>query len=169
MKAILSRLSTQGRPAGDRALVGFILWVTVCFCAAALGSFFLPGQWYASLTKPAWTPPNWLFGPVWTALYLMMAVAAWLVWKEGGFKAHPWPLRLFLVQLALNAAWSPICFGLHNLALSSVEILLLWAAVGITASAFLKVKTTAGWLMVPYVIWVSYAAALNLALWKLNG
>ena len=89
-----------------RTALGFAAWLVVCFGAAAVGGLLRPGDWYAQLEKPAWTPPNWLFGPVWTALYLMMAVAAWEIWRRGGFARQCRPLALFLIQLAFNALWS---------------------------------------------------------------
>jgi tryptophan-rich sensory protein len=143
-------------------------WLVACFAAAALGGFFMPGEWYSSLQKPSWNPPGWIFGPVWTALYTMMAVAAWLVWKRGGFTAQRRPLTTFLVQLALNAAWTPLFFGLHRPGLAFAEILLLWLAIIATLAAFRRVSRIAAWLLVPYLAWVSFAAALNFALWRLN-
>jgi tryptophan-rich sensory protein len=165
---ILSKLRSKDGPPEDRMLLGLLLWFAVTFAAAAFGAAFKPGQWYASLNKPTWTPPSALFGPVWTALYAMMSVAAWLVWKRGGFEKQSVPLNLFLAQLALNAAWSPMCFGLHSLLLSSVNIVLLWLTLLLTARSFFGVTRAAGWLLVPCQIWVSYATALNIALWLMN-
>jgi translocator protein len=143
-------------------------WLMLCFSAASLGAFFMPGEWYATLKKPAWNPPGWLFGPVWSALYTMMAVAAWLVWKRGGFAAQCRPLALFLVQLALNAAWTPLFFGLHWPGLAFAEIVLLWMAIAATLAAFRSVSRAAVWLLAPYLAWVSFAAFLNFTLWRLN-
>lgn len=97
-----------------KTILGLCGWLLACFAAAAIGGFFMPGEWYASLKKPAWNPPGWLFGPVWTALYTMMAVAAWLVWRQGGWGKQRNPLLVFLVQLALIAAWTPLLFCLHR-------------------------------------------------------
>jgi translocator protein len=144
-------------------------WLLLCFAAASFGGLFLPGEWYASLKKPSWNPPGWLFGPVWTALYTMMAVAAWLVWQRGGFATQRGPLTLFLVQLALNAAWTPLFFGLHRPGAAFAEIVLLWLAIVATIIAFRRASRPATLLLVPYLAWVSFAAALNLALWRLNG
>lgn len=166
---MLSRLIKKDRPSEDRALVGLIVWLALCFCAAAFGSFFRPGPWYAHLQKPSWTPPPAVFGPVWTALYIMMAIAAWLVWKQSGFKARTLPLGLFILQLALNAIWSPLCFGLHSLAISSVDIVLLWLVLLITTVLFFRISKVAGYLLVPYLAWISYASCLNITLWRLNG
>ena len=128
----------------------------------------MPGEWYAALKKPAWNPPAWIFGPVWTSLYTMMAVAAWLVWQRGGFVSQRRPLMLFLAQLALNAAWTPLFFGLHLPGLAFAEILLLWVTIAATLTAFRGVCHAASWLLAPYLAWVSFAAALNFALWRLN-
>lgn len=128
----------------------------------------MPGEWYATLRKPSWNPPAWVFGPVWTALYTMMAVAAWLVWRRGGWAAQRRPLALFLVQLALNAGWTPLFFGLKSPGLALAEIGLLWLAIVGTLIAFARVSRAAAWLLAPYLAWVSFAAALNFALWRLN-
>lgn len=147
------------------ALIG---WVALCFGAAAIGGLFGPSEWYTQLRKPAWNPPNWLFGPVWTALYTLMAVAAWLVWRQGGFATQRRALSLFIVQLALNAAWTPLFFGLHWPGVAFAELLLLWTAISAATACFFKVSRTAGWLMLPYLAWVTFAAILNAALWRLN-
>lgn len=155
-------------PGPWRSGVGLAGALVLCFAAAALGGLFPPGDWYRSLAKPAWNPPSWLFGPVWTALYIMMAVAAWMVWRRGGWREQRGPLGLFLVQLALNAAWSPIFFGLRQPGLAFAEILLLWLAIASTGAAFRRVRPAAAWLLVPYLAWVSFAAVLNFTLWRLN-
>lgn len=152
----------------SRAVLGLCGWLLACFAAASLGALFMPGEWYATLRKPAWNPPGWLFGPVWSALYTMMAVAAWQVWKRGGFVAQRRPLTLFLAQLVLNAAWTPLFFGLHRPGLAFAEILLLWLAIAATLVAFWPVSRTAAGLLAPYLAWVSFAAVLNGTLWRLN-
>jgi translocator protein len=143
-------------------------WLVLSFSAAAIGGCFLPGAWYATLKKPSWNPPNWIFGPVWTALYTTMAVAAWLVWKRGGFKGQRVALSLFLAQLLLNALWSPLFFGLHHPALAFVDIVSLWLALLATTAGFWRTRPTAGALLLPYLAWVTFAGALNFALWRLN-
>jgi benzodiazapine receptor len=148
--------------------LGLAGWLVVCFSAAAVGSGFMPGEWYARLNKPVWNPPSWIFGPVWSALYAMMAMAAWLVWRRGGFVAQRRPLMWFLLQLLLNTAWSPLFFGLRNPALAFTEILLLWCAILATLLAFWKVHRVAGALLVPYLAWVSFATFLNFTLWRMN-
>ncbi len=133
-----------------------------------MGVFFMPGEWYAALEKPAWNPPNWIFGPVWTALYIMMAVAAWLVSLRGGLAEQRVALSLFLGQWFFNALWSPLFFGLRSPALALIDILLLWAMLLGTVVAFWKARSVAGALMLPYLGWVTFACALNFAIWRLN-
>ena len=144
------------------ALPGFIV---VTFCAPLFGAAAMPAAWYASLSKPAWNPPAWIFGPAWTLLYTLMAVAAWLVWKRDGWRR---PLRLYFVQLVLNAAWTPIFFGARELGWAMAEILALWTSILLTMLAFHRISRPAGWLFAPYLAWVTFAAALNFALWRLN-
>ncbi|MGF1643415.1 MAG: TspO/MBR family protein [Thiotrichales bacterium] len=152
----------------NKTIFGLLGWLLLCFAASAMGALFMPGEWYAGLNKPAWNPPGWIFGPVWTALYAMMAVAAWLVWQRGGFAVQRRPLRLFLAQLALNALWTPLFFGLRQPGVAFAEILLLWLAILATLLAFRPVSRAAAWLLVPYLAWVSFAAVLNGTLWHLN-
>jgi tryptophan-rich sensory protein len=151
-----------------RSVLALAGWLLLCFAAAAMGGLFPPGDWYASLIKPEWNPPNWVFGPVWTALYVMMAVAAWLVWRRGGWTRQRRPLALFLIQLTLNAAWTPLFFGWQRPGFAFAEILLLWLAIAATLLAFRPVSRTATFLLVPYLAWVSFAAVLNFTLWRLN-
>ena len=151
-----------------RLILALAGWMLLCFGAAAMGGLFMPGDWYAALKKPSWNPPGWIFGPVWTALYTMMAVAAWLVWRQGGFAAQRRPLAFFLSQLALNALWTPLFFGLHCTGVACAEIVLLWLAIAATMAVFRPVNRTAAWLLTPYLAWVSFAAVLNFTLWRLN-
>lgn len=150
------------------ALAGFLL---LSFAAGAIGGRAtypaIPG-WYQSLEKPSWTPPDWLFGPAWTTLYILMGVAAWLVWRHGGWRSQKRPLTLFVVQVVLNALWSLLFFGMRNPGLGMAEIVLLWLAILATLIAFWRVSRVAGGLMVPYLGWVTFAAALNFAVWRLN-
>lgn len=159
---------TADLPGPLRAGLALIGWLALCFAAAAFGGLFRPGEWYAALQKPSWNPPGWVFGPVWTALYTMMAVAAWLVWKRGGFKAQRVALSLFLLQLLFNALWSPLFFGLHTPGLAFADIVLLWLALLATILQFWRVSLLAGSLLVPYLAWVTFASALNWTLWRLN-
>ncbi len=153
------------------SLAALVLFIAVCLMAGGLGAIFTAGavrDWYPGLTKPSWTPPGWLFGPVWTALYLMMAVAAWIVWQKRGFTHGSGALGLFFFQLALNAAWSPLFFGLRNPLAGLLDIVPLWAAILATIVSFWRIAPAAGALLAPYWLWVSYATALNFALWKMN-
>ena len=146
-----------------------IVCIAVCFAAAGLGSLWTTPAlrpWYESLSKPSWTPPNWLFGPVWTILYIAMAIAAWLVWRKVGLTAAP--MQLFLLQLLLNVAWSALFFRLRSPGLAFLEIVVLWFAILATTIEFWRAVPAAGWLLLPYLIWVGYATALNFSIWRLN-
>ena len=147
------------------ALVG---WLVLCFAASSTAVFVSTGGWDAELHKPTWNPPGWIFGPVWTMLYVMMAVAAWLVWREGGWRTQRKALGLFLVQWLLNAVWTPLFFGMHRSGLAFFEIVLLWLVLAATVSAFWSVKRAAGVLLVPYLAWVTFAAVLNFTIWRMN-
>ena len=146
-------------------LLGF---VGACTLAASMGAVFRPGNWYERLTKPSWRPPNWLFAPVWAVLYLTIAVSGWLVWRISGFAGAALPLGMYGIQLVLNAAWTPIFFGLHWIGWAFFEIVLLWLAIVATITFFHPVHPVAAWLLLPYLAWVSFAAALNFAIWRLN-
>ncbi len=159
---------SESSPARCKSYLGFFGWLCACFLAASMGAFFMPGEWYSVLLKPSWNPPNWLFGPVWSVLYAMMAVSAWLVWRRGGFSSQGRPLRIFILQLLLNALWTPLFFGLKLPGVAFAEILLLWLAIIMTIRVFLRVDRIAAWLLVPYLGWVSFAAILNFTLWRLN-
>lgn len=153
-----------------RQAAGLAVWLVVSFVAAALGgaASIEAGPFYAGLLRPQWAPPAAIFGPVWTVLYLLMGVAAWLVWRVGGWRAARAALTLFLVQLAFNALWSWLFFGWHLGALALVDILLLWALIVATLVAFWRIRPLAGALLAPYLLWVSFAAALNYSVWRLN-
>jgi translocator protein len=147
------------------------LLILVCLAIGGLGSIFTISSvrdWYPTLNKPSWNPPSWLFGPVWTTLYLMMAIAAWLVWRRRGIVDTGSALRLFALQLVLNAVWSPLFFGLRNPLAGLLDIVPLWAAILATLISFWKICPGAGSLLVPYWLWVSFAMVLNFALWKMN-
>jgi translocator protein len=151
-------------------LTGLIL---LCEGAGGFGALFtrdaIPG-WYATLVRPWFAPPNWLFGPVWTTLYALMAVAAWLVWRQ--YAAQPAAVRrallLFAGQLLLNALWTPVFFGLGNIGGALIVIFLLLAAIAATMVAFYRLTPAACWLLAPYFIWVAFASLLNAEFWKLN-
>jgi len=147
------------------ALLGFI---AACFAAALTGVFFRPGDWYERLAKPHWRPPNRLFAPVWTALYFTIAVSGWLIWREAGFSGAALALVVYAIQLVLNAAWTPIFFGLHRPGLGFLDIVLVWLFIVATMLLFYPVHAGAALLLLPYLLWVSFAAALNFAIWRLN-
>jgi tryptophan-rich sensory protein len=148
--------------------LGLAFWLGLCFTAAWVGSRFQPGEWYQHLEKPFLTPPDWVFGPVWTFLYVLMGVAAWLVWQRYGFVRAFWPLSLFIGQLALNALWSYLFFGLKNPGLAFLDIIALWLTLLATFINFWQYHTPAGQLLFPYFLWVTFAAYLNLQFWRLN-
>jgi len=152
-----------------RVFLGLIAWTGLCLGAGLIGSVFTTrsvGSWYLALNKPAWTPPSGVFGPVWTALYLMMGVAAWLVWRRAGLVTLP--IALFAVQLVLNIAWSAAFFGMRQPGWAFVDIVALWVAVFVTMIAFYRVSPTAGFLLAPYLGWITFASALNLSIWRMN-
>lgn len=148
-----------------RVLTGLVGWVAVSFAAAAVASLFPPALWYAELAKPSWAPPGALIGPVWMVLYLLMGVAAWLVWRSAGWAPA---LIAFDVQLALHAAWPWLFFGLHRLGLSLVGIVLLLLAIAATMLAFRPVSKTGAALLAPALVWVAFVAVLNFELWRRN-
>ncbi len=153
------------------ALAMLVLFVGICLAVGGFGAIFTSGpvrDWYPMIHKPSWNPPSWIFGPVWTVLYLMMGTAAWLVWRRRNTADINSALILFTVQLILNAAWSPLFFGLKNPLAGLLDILPLWAAILTTLIFFWRISPAAGGLMVPYWLWVSFATALNFALWKMN-
>lgn len=146
-----------------------LFFLALSFGAALVGSQFMPGAWYAEIVKPSWNPPSWVFGPVWTVLYVLMAVAAWLVWRAGGgWRGAAVPLSLWLVQLVLNAGWSWLFFGQRRIDLALVEITVLWLTILGCVLLFWRVRPLAAGLMLPYLGWVAFAAVLNGTLWSLN-
>jgi len=155
-----------------RSLLQLATAIVIAEMAGIIGSIFtvaeIPG-WYAGLNMPSFAPPNWVFGPVWTTLFLLMGVSAFLVWRQGLKRQDvKIALALFAFQLALNTLWSFMFFGLHNPGAALVEIVLLWLAILATIVAFAKVSKLAAWLLVPYILWVSFATILNYAIWWLN-
>ncbi|HVL35872.1 MAG TPA: TspO/MBR family protein [Burkholderiales bacterium] len=149
-------------------VLGLVGWILVAFVPAWVGALATDPGWYAELARPAWAPPAGVFAPVWTVLYFLMGVAAWLVWRSHGFAGAPKALALFLAHLPFNAAWTWIFFGLREPGLALAEIALLWALIAATMIAFACHRRLAGALLAPYLAWVTYAAALNHALWRLN-
>jgi translocator protein len=149
-------------------ILGLAGWLVMSFAAGWIGSRFMPDAWYSSLAKPSWNPPNWIFAPVWSALYVLMGVAAWLVWRKAGFSGAGAALGLFVVQLVLNALWSYLFFGQHRLDLAFFDIVALWVAILVVMLLFWRMNTVAGALMLPYLAWVSFASLLNFVIWRLN-
>ncbi len=154
-----------------RNTLGLIVSLLLCYSVAGLGGWWTAGavsSWYPTLQKPPLNPPNWVFGPVWSLLYTMMAIAAWLVGKRVGLTGGRVPLGLFVLQLVLNLAWSGLFFGMKSPTLGAIDIILLWSAILATTITFWKVNKAAGALMTPYLLWVSFATYLNLGIWWLN-
>ena len=153
-----------------RQVFGLLGWLAVSFAAAGVGGLASANsqEFYQQLTLPAWAPPSWLFAPVWTLLYILMGVAAWLVWREGGFRKARAALTLFLIQLAFNALWTWLFFAWRLGAAAFFEILILWTLILCTFVAFLRVRPIAAWLIIPYLVWVSFAAVLTYAIWQSN-
>jgi benzodiazapine receptor len=151
-------------------LAALVVWLALTFAAAAIGAFASANapEFYHQLTLPAWAPPAWLFGPVWTLLYLLMGIAAWLVWRERGLAAGGVAITLFLIQLAANALWSWLFFAWQLGALAFVEIVVLWLLIATTIVAFWRVRSIAGALLLPYLAWVTFATALAYTIWRNN-
>jgi len=143
-------------------------FLTASFLAGSTGSLFRPGTWYQGLSKPRWRPPNWLFGPAWLVLYILISVSAWLVWLEVGLVDGLLPLSIYAVQMVLNGLWSYLFFGLRNLQLALVEMSALWLSILAMIVVFYSISATAAYLLVPYLLWVSFAWALNLSIIRRN-
>lgn len=153
-------------------VIGLILWIGICYLVAWTGALVSHGiasaEWYTALNKPSWNPPSWLFGPVWTTLYTLMGIAAWLVWKRFGFRHAKSALVAFLVQLILNGLWSQLFFGLKAPGWAFLEIFFLLTAISITIYLFSMKNKIAAWLMSPYLLWVGFATVLNGTIWWIN-
>ncbi len=157
-------------PGAMNPWVALVLFLILSFSAAGIGSYFtvseVPG-WYKQLAKPTWNPPGWVFGPVWSALYTMIGISAWLVWRKVGLSLEPvWVF--FALQWLFNTLWSVLFFGWHAPGWALVDISLLWLSILATLVAFFRVTNAAGWLFVPYLLWVSFALVLNATIWHLN-
>lgn len=152
-------------------VLGFVGWLVVCFTAGGIGAVASSdaGTFYSQLERPPWAPPAWVFGPVWSVLYLTMAISAWLVWRTASNRPEKTrALGLFAAQLVANALWSWLFFAWHQGAAALAEVALLWLLIAWTAAAFSRIKPLAGLLLVPYLLWVSFASVLNLVLWRAN-
>ena len=150
--------------------LGFLLWLAVCFVVAAVGASasLQAGSFYAELVRPDWAPPAAIFGPVWTVLYVIMAIAAWLVWRCREIQLARTALVFFVLQLVLNALWSWLFFGWNLGALSFLNIVVLWVLIAATIALFWRIVPLAGVLLIPYLCWVTFASALNYQIWQLN-
>ena len=149
------------------AVLSFLPFLAVCFCAALSGAFFKPGDCYERLSNPSRRPPHWLFPPPWRVLYICIATAGWLVWRTGdsGVTAA---LAVYGAQLLFNAGWSAVFFGMRRPDWAFGELVLLWLSIAATIAVFAPISTQAAWLLVPYLAWVSFAGVLNLSIWQLN-
>lgn len=151
--------------------ISLLCWLALCFAVAAVSGLWTAAEvpaWYTTLARPSFAPPDWVFGPVWTVLYGMMAVAAWLVWRAPGSSRRAYGVRFFLVQLGLNFCWTPIFFHYHAIGGALADIAVLWVAIVGTIAVFGRVSRVAAWLLVPYLAWVSFATLLNAGFWRLN-
>ncbi|MEO8803179.1 MAG: TspO/MBR family protein [Rudaea sp.] len=157
-------------PSLRRDIFGLIGWLALSAVVAGVGAFasIHAADFYSHLAQPTWAPPAWLFGPVWSLLYALMAIAAWLVWRTDAIRAVRTALTLYLVQLAANALWSWLFFAWHLGAVAFVDIVLLWVLIVATVIAFWRIRPLTGALLVPYLLWVSFAGVLNYAMWQLN-
>lgn len=159
---------TTGAPLALSSIIALVVFFLLSFAAASTGAVFRPGDWYASLRKPAWTPPNWAFPVVWSILFCAIALAGWLVWEAAGLAAWP-ALTLYGVHLLVNAAWSFLFFGLRRLDWAMGEVICLWTMILAMIVTFLEYSTAAALLLTPYLAWVTIAATLNFRLLQLNG
>lgn len=160
----------MARMKSSTQLAGLLGWLGITFLAAGLGAWasIHAGSFYAQLTRPDWAPPASWFSPVWTALFLLMGVAAWLVWREKGFQEARGALGLYLLQLAVNALWSWFFFGWKMGGAAFADIILLWLLIALTLRAFWRIKPVAGLMLVPYLLWVSFAVLLSYTVWQRN-
>lgn len=150
------------------SVIALLAFLGLCFLTALSGAFFMPGEWYRGLARPSWNPPDWAFAPAWTVLYIMIAVAGWMVWREAGLAGAALPLAVYLVQLLFNAGWSAVFFGMKRPDLAFLEVIGLWLSIVATILLFWPISRTAGLLLLPYLAWVSFAATLNLTIWRMN-
>lgn len=151
--------------------IKLILSIVLCVSLGSVGGLVTVSEiptWYASLNKPSFNPPNWLFGPVWTILYLLMGISVYMIWKQPVSKERNKALQVFILQFILNFCWSFIFFGLHATGWALIEMIALWILILLSILHFAKHSKTAAWLLVPYILWVSFALLLNAVIWKLN-
>ena len=163
-------LERMPKLSATRQVLGLLGWLVLSFAAAGIGAVASSeaGAFYGQLARPNWAPPGWLFAPVWTVLYALMGIAAWLVWRLHGFKESRTALALFIIQLAANALWTWVFFVWHQGALAFAEIVLLWCLIAVTIASFWRFSRVAAALLLPYLAWVTFASALTFATWRLN-
>lgn len=168
--SVTSIMSTQLQKSKSYQAFGLLGWLLLAFSAAAVGGFASvnAADFYRLLVRPSWAPPGWVFGPVWSVLYALMGISAWLVWRERGFAGARNALVLFIFQLAVNALWSWLFFAWHMGGAAFGEVLFLWVLILCTMVLFWRVSNVAAALLFPYLAWVSFAAVLNFAMWRLN-
>lgn len=162
--------SRRPKASASRQIAGLLGWLILSFAVAGIGAVASAeaGAFYEQLARPSWAPPKWLFAPVWTILYILMSVAAWLVWRVHGFKEGRIALALFVVQLGANALWTWVFFVWHRGGLAFAEVMLLWCLIVATAVSFRRLNAVAAALLLPYLAWVTFAAALTFSTWRLN-
>jgi tryptophan-rich sensory protein len=155
------------RPHGSAKWWGLAAFAAAVVITAVIGSVAVTGtaEQYQTLQQPSWAPPSWLFGPVWTVLYAMIAISGWLVWRKAGVGKE---IAVYAAQLVLNALWTPLFFGGDLYGVAFADIVALWILIGVTAVLFWRVSRAAAWMLVPYWMWVTFASALNLSIWQLN-
>lgn len=161
----------ETRRSRSSQVVGLLFSLMICFAAGGVGALATTqglDSWYDTLDKPTWNLPNWIFGPVWTTLYCLMGVAVWWIWRAGEWKEVKPAITIFIVQLVLNSVWSLLFFGLQNPGAALIEIVVLWLTIVATTVLFFRRSVFAGGLMVPYLLWVSFASLLNFMIWNLN-
>lgn len=154
-----------------RSLYAFTGFLALCLAISAVGGWVTAqsvGTWFRTLEKPSFNPPDWVFAPVWTTLYVLIALAGWRVWRLRGLAGAPAAMAAYATQLALNLGWSFLFFGAREIGLAFAEVLLLFAAIAVNMALFRRIDRIAGWLLAPYLAWVGFASLLNFALWRLN-
>jgi len=161
----------QDLPRKGRAWPSLVVFIAICLVVQLAGGILTGTSvdtWYPTLEKPKWNPPGWVFGPVWTVLYVSMAFAGWLIWRQRSLRNVRPALVLFGIQLSLNLVWSVLFFGMRNPMLAFYDIILLWVAILLTTIAFWRLRPKAGLLLLPYLAWVGFAALLNFSIWRMN-
>jgi tryptophan-rich sensory protein len=143
----------------------FIVFFAACIAAGSTGAMFSPGEWYEKLSKPSWTPPNWVFPVTWSVLYILMA---WSAWRVATIDGNALAMAFWALQIALNTLWTPVFFGLRKMRAAMIVISALWVSVAATALAFWQLDPVSGLMLVPYLVWVTIAAALNFSVWRRN-